>query len=515
MSTNLVLQIFENYQKARTQFVQTIAELSKRKENFEDIVSAGGLLLLRPLIMDVVPSIAQTACIALGRMAGESAEIADQVISLEFLPQIVHSISEQNRVFKKCAAYVLRSVSKHSEAHASAVVENEGLHALNLALNEYDPSVKEASCWALSYIAKHSKHLAVQVVECVTLKKLTECLQEPEVPLKRIAANALTQIARHEDKLARDVAARELNVLPYACQLLNSPDPLLRKQVLGLLATLAGAKKDLSEKVMDNLQLDKLLAMLKDKDVGARLSAVELVRNLIKHSSDSARLIYNGGGGRSLLEFLQDNSDSFKEEVVETLETIANFDESLALGLISLKGVEIVSQLAMNSPNLVLKRKCILCLGAMTQHSADHSKIITGSAFFPALVRLLKEKRSAEFTQDLTKGLTLILKSSRDLKAMENLLIDREVPSALLIVVCHRIASTLRKDVSAKKAFAKQNGLKTIQDLKKEKRELDPVFFSALDEICNVYPNDLLRLYDSDYPMTQLKKIDEKSVFEK
>ncbi len=49
-----------------------MAELSKRKDNFNDLVSAGGLLLLRPLITDVVPSIAQTACIALGRLSADS-----------------------------------------------------------------------------------------------------------------------------------------------------------------------------------------------------------------------------------------------------------------------------------------------------------------------------------------------------------------------------------------------------------------------------------------------------------
>lgn len=40
MST-VVLRTFEVYQKARVQFVQTVAELSKRKENFEALQSAG------------------------------------------------------------------------------------------------------------------------------------------------------------------------------------------------------------------------------------------------------------------------------------------------------------------------------------------------------------------------------------------------------------------------------------------------------------------------------------------
>lgn len=36
-----VLRSFEIYQKSRVQFVQTVAELAKRRENFEALQSAG------------------------------------------------------------------------------------------------------------------------------------------------------------------------------------------------------------------------------------------------------------------------------------------------------------------------------------------------------------------------------------------------------------------------------------------------------------------------------------------
>lgn len=38
-----VLRTFEIYQKARIQFVQTVAELANRKENYEALQSAGRL----------------------------------------------------------------------------------------------------------------------------------------------------------------------------------------------------------------------------------------------------------------------------------------------------------------------------------------------------------------------------------------------------------------------------------------------------------------------------------------
>ena len=70
------------------------------------------------------------------------------------MKKVILSTQDQGRLFKKCAAYVLRSVARHSEELARSVIENDGLIALKNSLEEYDPSVKEAACWALSNIAK-------------------------------------------------------------------------------------------------------------------------------------------------------------------------------------------------------------------------------------------------------------------------------------------------------------------------------------------------------------------------
>lgn len=133
-------------------------------------------------------------------MASESKEIAESVVELDILPQIIFryqihfsplkthtiyhlslikitnriimliisiiincSVQDQNRLFKKCAAFVLRSVSKHCEELAQSVVDNEGLQALKCILEEYDPSVKEAGCWALSHIARYIQSLYMSI----------------------------------------------------------------------------------------------------------------------------------------------------------------------------------------------------------------------------------------------------------------------------------------------------------------------------------------------------------------
>lgn len=71
------------------------------------------------------------------------------------------------RFYKKAAAFVLRSVAKHSPDLAQAVVDSGALPALVLCLEEFDPSVKESAAWAIGYIASHTAELA-QVIHTHT-----------------------------------------------------------------------------------------------------------------------------------------------------------------------------------------------------------------------------------------------------------------------------------------------------------------------------------------------------------
>merc|ERR1719223_1755585 len=192
MSGVSVLQHFEVYQKSRVNFVQAIAEAATRPQNIEVMQNAGVMQLLRPLLLDNVPSIQQSSALALGRLANYSDDLAEAVVGNEILPQLVYSLSEQNRFYKKAAAFVLRAVAKHSPELAQAVVDSGALESLVVCLEEFDPGVKEAAAWALGYIARHTGELAQTVVDAGAVPLLVLCIQEPELTLKRIAASALS-----------------------------------------------------------------------------------------------------------------------------------------------------------------------------------------------------------------------------------------------------------------------------------------------------------------------------------
>ena len=80
------------------------------------------MALLRPLLLDNMPSIQQSAALALGRLANYSDELAEAVVSNEILPQLVYSLSEQNvslvtviRLFK---FYILAFLQKGGRLRA-------------------------------------------------------------------------------------------------------------------------------------------------------------------------------------------------------------------------------------------------------------------------------------------------------------------------------------------------------------------------------------------------------------
>ena len=55
------------------------------------------MALLRPLLLDTVPTVQQTAAIALGRLAQAKDELAAAIVTGDILPQLVYSLAEQNR----------------------------------------------------------------------------------------------------------------------------------------------------------------------------------------------------------------------------------------------------------------------------------------------------------------------------------------------------------------------------------------------------------------------------------
>lgn len=51
---------------------------------------------MRPLLLDIVPTVQQTAALALGKLANHNDDLAEAVVKGDILPQLVYSLAEQN-----------------------------------------------------------------------------------------------------------------------------------------------------------------------------------------------------------------------------------------------------------------------------------------------------------------------------------------------------------------------------------------------------------------------------------
>ncbi|KAJ3320673.1 Sperm-associated antigen 6 [Boothiomyces sp. JEL0866] len=515
-STRVVMSVFEKYQKERLLFVQTIADLASRESNIEALQSAGVLLLLRPLLLDTVPAIQQAAALALGRLANYNEELAEAVVESDILPQLVFSLSEQNRFYKKAAAFVLRAVAKHSAELSQAVVDSGALTALVSCLEEFDPGVKESASWALGYIARHNGDLSQAVVDAGAIPLLVLCVQEPELSLRRIAASALSDVSKHSPELAQSVV--DANTISFIAPLLSNPDAKLRRQVCSALSQIAKHTIDLAETVVDGDIFPNVLTCLKDDDSYVRKNAATLICEIAKHTPELAQLIVNSGGVAAVVDYVNESSGSARLPGVMTLGYIAAFSETLALSVIVAKGVPPLSKALEVESEEHIKAACAWALGQIGRHSPDHAKTLADNSVLPKLLNVLSlttddtEEAGADLKTKTKRAIKCVLEKTLQMEALEPLL-QTSTPAAILKYVVAQFAKILPHDVVARRAFVTCGGLQRVQDIAATYTENNALTGTKLGEairtINECYPEEIVRYFSPGYSATLLEKIDE------
>jgi len=505
MSSRAVLQVFEDYQASRTKFVQTVAELAMRPQNIEALQNAGVMQLLRPLLLDTVPSIQQSAALALGRLANYSEALAEAVVMNEVLPQLVYSLSEQNRYYKKAAAFVLRAVAKHSPELANSVVDAGALDSLVDSLSEYEPSVKEGAAWALAYIARHNQDLAQAVVDAGAVAQLVLCIQEPELALKRISASALSEISKHSAELAQAVV--DAGAVSYLAPLIQHPDAKLKRQVCSALAQLAKHSVDLAEVVVEAEIFPRILTTLKDLDQIVRKNAATLIREIAKHTPELARLIVNASGHGALIDYINEAKGNARLSGIMALGYIGAFSDTLALAIIVHQGILPLRDALVNEPEDYIKAASAWSLGQIGRHTADHAKALANADIFRKLIEVYSDQRSSEdLKTKAQRALKATLQKCTHLPALEPLLHD--TPDRILKYVIQQFAKVLPNDSAARKSFVQSGGLQKVQELKADE-ENNAGLLEHITTINNCFPPEIVQYYSPHYSETLLKKLDE------
>eukprot|EP00771_Trimastix_marina_P004140 gnl/Trimastix_PCT/879.p2 GENE.gnl/Trimastix_PCT/879~~gnl/Trimastix_PCT/879.p2 ORF type:complete len:527 (+),score=171.67 gnl/Trimastix_PCT/879:66-1583(+) len=498
-----VIQVFEEYQRSRITFVQNVAELALRPQNIEILNNAGVMSLLRPLLLDVVPSVQQSAALALGRLANHSDQMAEAVVSNDIIPQLVCSLGDQNRYYKKAAAFVLRAVAKHSPQLAQSVVESGALEALVECLNEFDPSVKEAACWALGNISRHHSDLAQAVVDANAVQLTVLCLQEPELPLKRIAAATLADIAKHSPELAQHVA--DHGAIAYLAPMITSPDSKLKRNVCSCLAQIAKHSLELAELVVEAEIFPRILNSLKDVDIVVRKNGATCIREIAKHTPELAQLVVNAGGVAALVDYANETTGHNRLPGIMCLGYIAAFSEPLALAIIVNKGIQPLVHALVTEPEDYIKSAAAWSLGQIGRHTPDHARALADANVLPKLLAVyMHDQSSDDLVLKAKRALKAIIQKCVHLPALEPLL--HQAPPKILRYIVAQYAKVLPSDRNARKQFVALGGLQRIQELNAEQ---GTKLKAAIDAVNSCYPEEVVRYYSPGYSKELMQKIDE------
>ncbi|KAK5877450.1 hypothetical protein CesoFtcFv8_024953 [Champsocephalus esox] len=480
MSQRQIIQVFEQYQKSRMQFVQTVADLAVRPQNIDMLQNAGVMTLLRPLMLDGVSGIQQTAALALGRLADHSDSLAEAVVREDILPQLVLSLASQNRFYKKAAAFVLRAVARHTPELAQA----------------------EAAAWALNYIARHDAQLSQSVVDAGAVPLLVLCLLEPEMALKRIAASTLSDICKHSPELAQTVV--DNGAIAHLAQMILSPDAKLKRQVFSALSQISKHSVSLAEMVIEAEVFPAAVSCLKDPDEYVRKNVTTLMREVVKHTPELSQVIVNCGGMAAVIDFLGESSGNLRLPGIMMLGYVAAHSENLAMAVILSKGVPQLALCMSEEHEHHIKAAIAWSIGQIGHHSPEHAKAVATSNLLSKLLELYMEASSSEDLQAKSKkALKSILQKCTYLPGLEPLLYD--VPSNILKHVVCQFSKVLPHDSKARRLFVTSGGLKKLQEIEAEPGS---PLQDHINNINSCFPEEIVRYYSPGYSEVLLERLE-------
>ncbi|XP_030759605.1 sperm-associated antigen 6-like [Sitophilus oryzae] len=483
MTSRSILQVFEDFQKARLTFSQTIADLALRPQNVQIMKNANVLDLLKPLINDIIPSVRQCASIALGRLVHNDSEIATELIETGLLPILLQNASSGNKYQKTAVLFVLRSICKHNERMAEIIVKSGGLQTFIFCLEDFELSVKESAAWGVGYIARHSKQMAQECVNQGVLPLLMLCLQEPELSVKQIATSAITDIAKHTEDLAMCVV--DAGIAPYLVKNLHNSDEKLKKQSLAALSAIARHSIELAEVVVESEIFPTVLQHLSHPCPGVRQNAAAVVRDIAKQSQELTQLVVNSGGIAALLEIIlqpatkePESRNDARLPCVTALGFIAGHSAQLAMTVIGCRTVQSLTGILNGSTDDALLSAVAWTISQIGRHSPEHAKAIASTNIFQRLVELYESpKSSVDLKSKCHNALKLCLQNCLLVSALEPLLFNAP-PEILKYVLGQYSKVSMRKSAVSSvstKTYAPNNleitGNKiNLTEIKQEKR---------------------------------------------
>jgi HEAT repeat protein len=456
--------VLDRFQKARREFVQTVAEQASRPENIFHLMDLGVLALLRPLLMDEVAPIKHTAALALGRLANYKESIAVLVTKADLLPEIVTGLQSGDNYFQRHACFVIHGVAKHSAELADTCVQIGVLDPLVACLSSSDNKVVEASASALGCIGMHSDEFAQAVVDANAIPYLIKAIKDPEMSVKRISIATLGNLAKHTPQLAQSVI--DAQAISRIAPLMSSADARLQQQVVCTLSHIAKHSIDAAELVVEAGIFPRGLDCLKNPDQPlTRKWSAALVRATVQHTRELAQLVINVGGAEALASYINPDSGNDPYHGLMAVGFIASFSQKLAQSLFAQKIDEIVLHLFLTCPNENSREAAAWALGQLGKHAPQQAAALAaGKALESLLATYTNRETLLELWLKAKSALKLIVAQMPEVAPLLPLLAT--APEPILHRILAQIANLLAANPDARPAFAAAGGIDTVARLR-------------------------------------------------
>jgi len=480
---------FSSFESSRKNFVRMIAESASRAENIKHLLDLNVLSVLRFLLLDNVSSVQQSAALAIGRLANYDQAVAERIVSIGILPDIVNGLSSEDLCYQKHSCFVLRTISKHSSELAEMVVNHDALEPLVSCLQSYDVKVRESAGAALGSIAMHAPDLAKAVLDAQAAPLLITACQDSEPSLKKIAITALGDIAKHSSDMAQ--ALIDENAITIISPYLNDPDSKLRQATALTLSHIAKHSVQSAELVVNSGIFPAVLLCFKDKDQVVRKNAAGLIREVVKHTQELSQRVVTEGGGAALVQFLKPDQNNEPLFGVMSIGYIASFSQALSSVLIQCGAPEVVLNVFVQSKSDQTKSAAAWALGQLGKHTSDTSSNLSN---LQVLSLLLEEHNKTESSIDLKqkteKAMYLIIQKCTNIEALQ-CLIDK-APQTILEYVLEQISKLIPKNLKMRVPFIQSGGFAAVQRVQ---TSVGTKIKEYVDIINGCYPEQAVKYY--------------------
>lgn len=497
-----IQQAFDKFHQARRDFVQATADFASKPENITKLMELNVLALLRPLLLDIVPSIQQYAALCLGRLAEYSEHIAQQIVKALILPEIVAGLSSPDHYYNRHTCFVIRAIAKHSATLAQATVDAGCLCPLVQCLQATDERVCEEAAHALGFIASHSESLAKAVVDSGAIPNLMISVKSKSVTLRRLAVASLGDIAQHSPELAEEIIKE--GAISIIAPLLKVTDSKLKACVCSTLAHVAKHNVSSAQLVIEGNIFPNCLKCLGDSSANVRRCASSLVREIAKHTQDQAQLIVDNGGAAALVDFLRPERENDPLNAVLAIGFISCFSQSLATAMINEDAHTILVNVFQTTQKDHVKADTAWALGQLGKHSPEHASHLTRLSVLELLLEsYLNTSSSDDLKLRSKRAMKLIIEKCAEIEALQPL-IERS-PDNILTAVLAQISKLLPKNPKARVPFMTSGGFQAVQRIQ---APAGSKMREYIDAINSCYPDQAVRYHSPQYPEAILAEVE-------